>query len=70
MLGDPRAIPALVNALHDDEEDIRKAASQSLLAFVPTHPDAILRLPPDDRHRLGRQIQDSEREELVQELCK
>jgi len=70
VLGDPRAIPALVNALHDDEEDIRKAASQSLLAFVPTHPDAILRLPPDDRHRLGRQIQDSEREELVQELCK
>ena len=70
VLGDPRAIPALVNALHDHDADIRKAASQSLLAFVPTHPDAILRLPPDDRHRLGRQIQDSEREELLQEVCK
>jgi len=70
VLGDPRAIPALAKALHDDDEDIRKAASQSLLAFVPTHPDAILRLPPDDRHRLGRQIQDSERNELVRKLCK
>jgi len=70
VLGDPRAIPALANALHDDEEDIRKAARESLLAFVPTHPDAILRLPPDDRHRLGRQIQDTERNELAQKLCK
>ncbi len=69
VLGDPRAIPALAKALHDDEY-IRKAASKSLLAFVPTHPDAILRLPPDDRHRLGRLIQDSERDELVQEVCK
>jgi HEAT repeat protein len=70
VLGDPRAIPALVNALHDDDEDIRKAARESLLAFVPTHPDAILQLPPDDRHRLGRQIQDAERDELSQKVCK
>ena len=70
VLGDPRAIPALVNALHDDDEDIRKAARESLLAFVPTHPDAILRLPPDDRHRLGRLIQDAQREELSHEICK
>jgi len=70
VLGDPRAIPALAKALHDDEEDIRKAARESLLAFVPTHPDAILQLPPDDRHRLGRIIQDSERDELAQEICK
>jgi len=70
VLGDPRAIPALAKALHDDDEDIRKAASQSLVAFVPTHPDAILRLPPDDRHRLGRHIQDAERNELAQEICK
>ena len=70
VLGDLRAIPALAKALHDDDEDIRKAASKSLLAFVPTHPDAILRLPPDDRHRFGRQIQDSERNGLAQEICK
>jgi len=69
VLGDSRAIPALAKAVHDDDEDIRKAASESLLAFVPTHPDAILRLPPDDRHRLERQIQEKEREELVQKLC-
>jgi len=69
VLGDPRAIPALAKALHDNDADIRKAARESLLAFVPTHPDAILRLPPDDRHRLGRLIQDAQREEFVQEVC-
>jgi len=69
VLGDPRAIPALAKALHDDDEDIRKAASKSLLAFVPTHPDAILRLPPDDRHRLGRLIQDAQRDELTKSVC-
>jgi len=70
VLGDPRAISALAKALHDDDEDIQKAARKSLLAFVPTHPDAILRLPPDDRHRLGRLIQDAQRDELLREVCK
>jgi HEAT repeat protein len=81
VLGDPRAIPALAKALREEEdcelyilqlfcEEIRKAASKSLLAFVPTHHDAILRLPPEDRHLLGRFIQDAEREELSQEICK
>jgi HEAT repeat protein len=70
VLGDPRAIPALAKALHDDDEYIRYAARESLLAFVPTHPDAILRLPPDDRHRLGRLIQDAERDQLLREICK
>ena len=69
VLGDPRAIPALAKALHDDDEDIRKAASKSLLAFVPTHPDAILQLPPNDRHRLGRLIQDAERDEFTKSVC-
>ncbi len=70
VLGDPRAIPALAKALHDNDEGIRKAASKSLLAFVPTHPDAILRLPPEDRNRLGRLIQDAQHDELSQEICK
>ena len=70
VLGDPRAIPALVKALHDNSKLMRQYASESLLSFVPTHPDAILRQPPDDRHRLGRQIQDSERDELLQKICK
>ena len=69
VLGDPRAIPALAKALHDDDEYIRYAARESLLAFVPTHPDAILRLPPEDRHRLGRQIQETERDEFTKSVC-
>jgi HEAT repeat protein len=69
-LGDPRAIPALAKALHDDySERLPKYAAQSLLALVPTHPDAILRLPQEDRNRLGRLIQEKEREELLKELC-
>jgi len=80
VLGDPRAIPALAKALREEDcgldilqlfcEEIRKAARESLLAFVPTHPDAILRLPPDDRHRFGRLIQDAQRDELLHEICK
>jgi HEAT repeat protein len=70
-IGDPRAIPALVNALRDDYcERLPQYAAESLQSFVPTHPDAILRLPPEDRHRLGRLIQDSERNELAEKLCK
>jgi HEAT repeat protein len=70
-LGDPRAIPALAKALHDDYCDrLPQYAAQSLLAFVPTHPDAILRLPQEDRNRLGRLIQDAQREELLKELCR
>jgi HEAT repeat protein len=69
VLGDPRAIPALAKALHDNDEGIRKAASKSLSAFVPTHPDAILRLPPEDRHILGRLVQETERKKLALELC-
>jgi len=70
VIPDPRAIPALVNALYDNSELVRQYASESLLSFVPTHPDAILQLPPDDRHRLGRIIQDAERKKLLEEICK
>jgi len=69
VLGDPRAIPALVKALHDNSKLMRQYASESLLSFVPTHPDAILQLPPDDRHRLGRLIQETERKKLLEEVC-
>jgi HEAT repeat protein len=70
VLGDPRVIPALAKTLHDDDEEIRKAARESLLAFVPTHPDAILRLPPEDRHLLGRQVQEAQHDEFAREICK
>ena len=69
VLGDPRAIPALAKALHDNDADIRKAARESLLAFVPTHPDAILRLDPEDRNFLARQIQEKEHGALLEEIC-
>jgi len=69
VIADPRAIPVLVNALRDDDEDIREEARKSLQSFVLTHPDAILRIAPDDRNLLGRQIQDAERDELLEEVC-
>ena len=70
VLGDPRAVPALAKAQRDNDKDVRKAAFESLQPFILTHPDSILQLPPDDRHLLGRKIQETEREELVQKLCK
>ena len=69
VLGDPSAIPALVNALRDDDEDVRKAASESLRRFTLTHPDAILRIDPEDRNLLGRLIQEKERDEFTKSVC-
>jgi len=80
-LGDPRAIPALFRALREDkcEPDIdqvrehcrklRKAARESLLAFVLKHPDAILRTEPEDRNLLARQFQEMQRNRLWLKLC-
>jgi HEAT repeat protein len=70
VLGDPRAIPALAKALRDKNRSISKAARESLPSFILTHPDAILRLPPEDRHILGRLVQETERKKLLQEVCK
>jgi len=70
VLGDPRAIPALVETLYDNSELMRQYAVESLQPFVLTHPDAILRLPPDDRNYLGVFIQYAERDELLREMCK
>ena len=69
--GDPKAIPVLTTALERyPDEYVRKAARESLQRFILTHPDAVLRNTPDDRHRLGRLIQDSERDQLLREICK
>ena len=70
VLGDPRAIPALVKALRDVSVFLKRKALESLRGFILTHPDAILRLPPEDRHLLGRQIQDAQRKELLKKLCR
>jgi HEAT repeat protein len=68
---DPQAIPVLTNALERyPDEDVRKAARESLHRFILTHPDAVLRISHDDRHRLGRIIQDEEHKKLVREICK
>jgi HEAT repeat protein len=69
VLGDPRAIPALTKAARDGDEKLREAAFESIQPFIPTHPDAILRLPPEDRHFLGRLIQNAQRDELLREVC-
>jgi HEAT repeat protein len=69
--GDPKAIPVLTTALEGyPDEYVRKAARESLQRFIFTHPDAVLRISPDDRHRLGRLIQDAQRDEILQEVCK
>jgi len=70
VLGDPRAIPALAKAQRDDDEDIREAARESIQRFILTHPDAILRIPTEDRHLIGRLIQDTQNDELLREICK
>jgi HEAT repeat protein len=69
VLGDPRAVPALAKALRDDDDEIREAAFESIQPFIITHPDAILRVPPEDRHLLGRIIQEEQRDELLREVC-
>jgi len=70
VLGDPRAIPALTKALRDKNKDIRNSACESLQLFVLAHPDAILRIAPEDRNLLGRHIRDTQNDELLQEICK
>jgi HEAT repeat protein len=69
--GDPKAIPVLTNALERyPDMSVRNAARKSLQRFILTHPDAVLRISPEDRHRLGRLIQDAQRDELSQKICK
>ncbi len=68
--GDPKAIPVLITALQSHPDmSVRKAARESLQRFILTQPDAVLRISPDDRHLLGRLIQETEHDELLQEIC-
>ena len=70
VLGDPRAIPALVKALRDVSVFLRHKALESLRGFILTHPDAILRLDSEDSNFLARQIQEKEHDALLDEICK
>jgi hypothetical protein len=70
-IGDPKAVAALTTVLQRyPDSGVRKAARESLQRLILTHPDAVLRNSPEDRHRLGRLFQDSERDELLGEICK
>ena len=70
VMNEPRAIPALIKALHDDNGEIRPNILKLLQRFILTHPDAILRIAPEERHRLARIIQDEEHEKLLRKLCR
>jgi HEAT repeat protein len=69
VLGDPRAIPALVNALRDESKFLSSKALESLQRFILTHPDIILQIDPEDRNLLGRLTQDGQRSQLWWTIC-
>jgi len=72
QLGDPKAVSPLLGIVHNSYEDtdVRIAATRSVakIGDLNAIPD-LLRIPPDDRHLIGRVVQDSEREDLLEELC-
>jgi len=73
QIPDPRVIPALLDAvasqlIYTDEDE--SVAMNALRKHTLAHPDAILKLPIEDRNRLGRILQDKYREQVSKELCK
>jgi HEAT repeat protein len=67
---EPEVIPVLVQALQDQNASVRTQAAIALQKHTHAHPDIILKLPPEDRNRLGWILQDNDQEELQDELCK
>jgi len=67
---DPEVIPVLVQALQDQNASVRTQAAIALQKHIHAHPDIILKLPPEDRNRLGQILQDQHHKELQDELCK
>jgi HEAT repeat protein len=67
---DPEVIPPLIDRLEADYDDIENVAWDAIRKHTLAHPDAILKLPTEDRNRLGRLLQDKHYEELRNELCK
>jgi HEAT repeat protein len=67
---EPEVIPVLVQALQDQNASVRTQAAIALQKHIHAHPDIILKLPTEDRNRMGRLLQDQQREELQNELCK
>jgi len=69
VLGDPRAVPALAKTLRYDSQLTRKYALDALRPFILTHPDAIIRIPPEDRSLLGRILQEEQLKEFTKRFC-
>jgi len=67
---DQKVIPALIDRLGNDYYDIELVALSALRKHILINPDAILKLPTEDRNRLGRTLQDKLHKERQEELCK
>jgi HEAT repeat protein len=67
---DPKVIPALIDRTENDYDDIEQTALSALRKHILINPDAILKLPPEDRNRMGRTLQEKYREQVSKELCK
>jgi len=67
---DPIVIPPLLGILGNDYDEIEQHALTGIRKHMLIHPDAILKLPPEDQNRLGRVLQDKLHKELKNELCK
>jgi len=67
---DPKVIPALIDRLGYDYYDTELVALNALRKHILIHPDAILKLPPEDRNRLGQMLQEELHKELKNKLCK
>jgi len=67
---DPKVITALIDRLGNDYYDTELVALSALRKHILINPDAILKLPTEDRNRLGRTLQDKLHKELQDQLCK
>jgi len=69
-LDDPYALPPLFRAGENDRSDaVRNAARQAYHALFLRSVDDFLRLPEQERHELGRELQEALREHFVKTLC-
>jgi len=70
QFSDPKVISPLIDILGKDYDEIEQYALTGIRKHMLINPDAILKLPTEDRNRLGRTLQDKLHKELQNELCK
>jgi HEAT repeat protein len=69
-LDDAYALPPLFRAGENDRSDaVRNAARQAYHALFLRSVEDFLRLPEQERHELGRELQEALREHFVKTLC-